>query len=153
MSARRRRQKKGPSRRSTVEGSIEGSGPRPTPKVVIVDGNNVLHAIKRFAPRGRDPRPLRRAFERWLEDAADRNGVSDCVLVWDGQRSADDRILELCRGDYRERASDTWVVSSDRGIRRPAAALGFGVVGAMTFYRRWAGPKDEAPGSRSRTGG
>jgi hypothetical protein len=123
-----------------------------------VDGYNVLHAIQRFAPRGRDPAPKRAAFERWLAEAAIRHGVTDCVVVWDGSiapdeapsvqpldviysgpsKSADVELLELCRGAYADRAAGTWVVSSDRGVQRPARGLGFAVLGAMTFYRRWA---------------
>jgi predicted RNA-binding protein with PIN domain len=123
-----------------------------------VDGYNVLHAIREFAPRGGDPAPKRAAFERWLADAAMRHGVADCVVVWDGSiapaealsiqpldviysgrsQSADSKLLELCRGDYADRAARTWVVSSDRGVQRPARQLGFAVLGAMTFYRRWS---------------
>lgn len=123
-----------------------------------MDGYNVLHAIRRFAPRGGDPAPKRAAFERWLADAAIRQGVTGCVVVWDGaiapteapldgpldvvysgrSKSADSKLLELCRGDYAKCAARTWVVSSDRGVQRPARELGFVVLGAMTFYRRWS---------------
>lgn len=123
-----------------------------------MDGYNILHAIRRFAPRGGDPAPKRAAFERWLADAAKHQGVTDCVVVWDGamapteapprepldviysgrSRSADIELLELCRGDYADCAARTWVVSSDRGVQQPARDLGFVVLGAMTFYRRWS---------------
>ncbi len=125
---------------------------------VLVDGYNILHAIRRFAPRGGDPAPKRAAFERWLANAAMQQGVTDCVVVWDGviapneappiqpldviysgrSRSADSKLLELCRGGYAKRAARTWVVTSDRGVQRPARELGFVVLGAMTFYRRWS---------------
>jgi predicted RNA-binding protein with PIN domain len=123
-----------------------------------VDGYNVLHAIRRFAPRGGDPAPKRAAFERWLADAAIRHSVTDCVVVWDGavapteapsnpsldviysgrSKNADMKLLELCRGDYADQAARAWVVSSDRGVQQPARELGFAVLGAMTFYRRWS---------------
>jgi predicted RNA-binding protein with PIN domain len=150
----------------------------PAPRAVLVDGYNVLHAIPRFAPRGGDLSSARERFESWLFQAAAQAGVRDCVLVWDGrdgqrQRrvgpvtvlytaagvSADDRLLELCRGAFAARASSTWVVSSDRDVQGPARQLGFPVLGAMTFYRRWApagadprgadGHRD-APGAQSR---
>ncbi|MEJ2152511.1 MAG: NYN domain-containing protein [Gemmatimonadota bacterium] len=124
----------------------------------MVDGYNVLHAIRRFAPRGGDPAPKRAAFECWLADAAVRHGVTACVLVWDGStaptegppnlpldviysgrsKTADVRLLELCRDDYADHAARSWVVSSDHGVQRPARELGFVVLGAMTFYRRWS---------------
>jgi predicted RNA-binding protein with PIN domain len=129
----------------------------PAPRAVLVDGYNVLHAIPRFAPRGGDLAAARDRFEAWLVQAAARSGVGECVLIWDGrggqrQRrvgpvsvlytaagvSADDRLLDLCRGAYAARAASTWVVSSDHDVQRPARQLGFAVLGAMTFYRRWA---------------
>ena len=129
-----------------------------------MDGYNVLHAIARFAPRGGPVEPAREAFESWLAQAARRRGVEDAVVVWDGRRggravrapspltvlftprgkTADERILELCRGRYAGRAATTWVVSSDHGIQRPARQLGFEGIGAMTFYRRWSTGKPSA---------
>jgi predicted RNA-binding protein with PIN domain len=128
----------------------------PAPRAVLVDGYNVLHALSRFAPRGGDLSAARERFESWLSQAVARAGVRDCVLVWDGrdgqrQRragpvtvlhtaagvSADDRLLELCRGAFAARARSTWVISSDRDVQGPAHQLGFPVLGAMTFYRRW----------------
>lgn len=127
------------------------------PRAVLVDGYNVLHAIPRFAPRGGDLAAARARFEEWLAQAAARFDVPECVLIWDGrdaqrQRrtgsvrvlytasgvSADDRLLDLCRGAFAARAASTWVVSSDRDVQGPARQLGFSVLGAMTFYRRWA---------------
>jgi predicted RNA-binding protein with PIN domain len=127
------------------------------PQAVLVDGYNVLHAVPTFAPRGRDLAPARDRFETWLAEAAARAGVDRCILIWDGRAaargkrirgidvlytaagtSADQRILELCRGTYASRAATTWVVSSDGDVRGPARQLGFPVVGAMQFYRRWA---------------
>ena len=127
------------------------------PEAVLIDGYNVLHAIPRFAPRGSDPAPARERFETWVAQEVDRRRVGDCVLVWDGRRggrracrsrrltvlttaagvTADERILDLCRGTYAARAASTWVVSSDRDIQGPARQLGFEVLGAMAFYRRW----------------
>ncbi|MGH7573411.1 MAG: NYN domain-containing protein [Gemmatimonadota bacterium] len=128
------------------------------PEAVLVDGYNVLHAIARFAPRGGDLAVARAAFERWLAQAAARQRVAESVIVWDGRRgsrsatrrsrltvlytepssTADERILELCRGPYAKRADVTWVVSSDRDVQGPARQLGFTAIGAMTFYRRWS---------------
>lgn len=128
------------------------------PEAVLVDGYNVLHAIPRFAPRGGDVELARGAFERWLAQAAARHGVRETVLVWDGRqgsrsgapqgrlrvlftdssKTADERILELCRGPYADRSASTWVVSSDRDVKGPARQLGFTVIGAMSFYRRWS---------------
>ena len=129
----------------------------PAPRAVLVDGYNVLHAIPRFAPRGGDLAAARDRFEAWLVQAAAAFGVRECVLIWDGrdgqrQRragpvrvlytaagvSADDRLLDLCRGAFAARAASTWVVSSDHDVQGPARQLGFAVLGAMTFYRRWA---------------
>ncbi|MGH7550279.1 MAG: NYN domain-containing protein [Gemmatimonadota bacterium] len=129
------------------------------PEAVLVDGYNVLHAIPRFAPRGGDLAEAREGFERWLAQAAARKRVAESVIVWDGRRgsrsatrrsrrlivlytdpstTADDRILDLCRGPYAKRADVTWVVSSDRDVQGPARQLGFTAIGAMTFYRRWS---------------
>jgi predicted RNA-binding protein with PIN domain len=133
---------------------------------VLIDGYNLLHAIPKFAPRGADLAPARERLEAWLAEAAARNGVAVCVLVWDGGDSrrsrgplqivqtragvsADERILDLCRERFAGRAASTWVVSSDRDIQIPARELGFVVVGAMTFYRRWESP---SPGRRGRDG-
>jgi len=129
----------------------------PGPHAVLVDGYNVLHAIPKFAPRGRDLGSARDRFEAWLGDAAARAGVERCVLVWDGRdgsrqkragrltilytaagTSADVRLLELCRGPFSARPASTWVVSSDGDVREPARQLGFITLGAMEFYRRWA---------------
>jgi predicted RNA-binding protein with PIN domain len=129
----------------------------PAPRAVLVDGYNVLHAIPRFAPRGGDLTAARERFESWLSHAAARAGVRECVLVWDGRErqrqrragpftvlytaagvSADDRLLDLCRSAFAAPAGSTWVVSSDRDVQAPARQLGFTVLGAMTFYRRWA---------------
>jgi predicted RNA-binding protein with PIN domain len=128
------------------------------PEAVLVDGYNVLHAIPRFAPRGGDIAEARHALERWLAEAAARCRVAESVIVWDGRdgagsatrsgrlrvlyteasRTADERILELCRGPYANRSGSTWVVSSDRDVQVPALQLGFTAMGAMTFYRRWS---------------
>ena len=153
----------------------------PAPRAVLVDGYNVLHAIPRFAPRGGDLSAARERFESWLTRAAAEACVRECFLVWDGrggqrQRragpvtilytaagvSADDRLLALCRGPFAARAATTWVVSSDRDVQQPARELGFFVLGAMAFHRRWSpavGPAtgdprrgdhhDAAPGSPS----
>lgn len=139
------------------------------PEAVLVDGYNVLHAIPRFAPRGGDLAEARHALEGWLAGAAARHRVTEGVIVWDGRdgagsatrrgrlrilyteasRTADERILELCRGPYAERSGTTWVVSSDRDVQGPARQLGFTAIGAMTFYRRWA---SGTRGSRGRSG-
>lgn len=127
------------------------------PVAVLIDGYNILHAIPRFAPRGSDLTLARERFEAWLTAAAARQGVGECVLVWDGRRgsrkrsggglmvlytaagvTADERILDLCRGRFAARATSTWVVSSDRDVQEPARDLGFEVLGAMAFYRRWS---------------
>lgn len=127
------------------------------PAAVLIDGYNILHAIPRFAPRGSDLTLARERFEVWLVAAAADRGVGECVLVWDGRGgsrkrssgrvlvvytaagvTADERILDLCRGRFAARAASTWVVSSDRDVQRPARALGFEVLGAMAFYRRWS---------------
>lgn len=141
------------------------------PEAVLVDGYNVLHAIPRFAPRGGNVAEGRHALERWLAEAGARQRVPEIVLVWDGGkaarpvtrsgrvrilytetgRTADERILELCRGTYADRAGSTWVVSSDRDVQSPARQLGFTAIGAMTFYRRWS--PDGAPPGRSRRSG
>lgn len=140
-------------------------------RAVLVDGYNVLHAIPRFAPRGAPIEPARQAFQAWLAQAARRRGVGEVVLVWDGSgagrqprapspltvlytpkgKTADERILELCRGRYADRAAGTWVVSSDREVQGPARQLGFEGIGAMTFYRRWA--HDRSHGARGRSDG
>ncbi|HET6360914.1 MAG TPA: NYN domain-containing protein, partial [Gemmatimonadota bacterium] len=135
------------------------------PHAVLVDGYNVLHAISKFAPRGRDLGLARERFEAWLAQAAARAGVERCVLVWDGRAgtrekragrltvlytaagtSADERLLELCRGPFASRFASTWVVSSDGDVREPARQLGFPTLGAMEFYRSWtsAAGKGEA---------
>lgn len=151
---------------------VKGSGTL----AVLIDGYNLLHAIPKFAPRGADLAPARERLEAWLAEAAARHGVSVCMLVWDGGNgrrsrgplqivhtragvSADERILDLCRERFVGRAASTWVVSSDRDIQVPARELGFVVVGAMTFYRKWessgrgrggrVGASDD-PGSRTR---
>lgn len=139
----------------------------PAPRAVLIDGYNVLHAIPRFAPRGGDLSAARERFESWLTQAAVRAGVRECVLVWDGRNgqrqrrsgavtvlytaagvSADDRLLALCRGPFAARAASTWVVSSDRDVQVPARQLGFSVLGAMTFFRRWAPVADPASDPR-----
>ena len=126
------------------------------PAAVLVDGYNVLHAIPKFAPRGRDLVSARDRFEAWLAEAAARAQVARCVLVWDGRAgsrqkragrltivytsagtSADERLIELCRGPFASRSTSTWVVSSDNDVREPVRQLGFTVLGAMEFYRRW----------------
>lgn len=136
------------------------------PRAVLVDGYNLLHAIPRFAPRGDPLEPAREELEAWLAQAVARHGSPDTVIVWDGRsgarrsrstgplrvlytprgESADERILALCRDSYADRAGSTWVVSSDRDIQDPARQLGFPVLGAMTFYRRWraGGERSEA---------
>lgn len=142
------------------------------PEAVLVDGYNVLHAIPRFAPRGGDLAEAREAFERWLGQSAARNRVTESVVVWDGRRgsrsatrrsrrltvlyteppqTADDRILELCRGPYAGRAAVTWVVSSDRDVQGPARQLGFTALGAMTFYRRWSSRRSDPAPSPEKT--
>ncbi|MGH7542982.1 MAG: NYN domain-containing protein [Gemmatimonadota bacterium] len=143
------------------------------PEAVLVDGYNVLHAIARFAPRGGDVAEGRHALERWLTEAATRHRVAEIVLVWDGRdgarsatrsgrlqilytqtgRTADERILELCRGRYADRAGSTWVVSSDRDVQGPARQLGFTAIGAMTFYRGWSPDGPASRGSARRRGG
>lgn len=147
----------------------------PGPAAVLIDGYNVLHAIPKFAPRGRDLVSARDRFEAWLAVSAARAGVERCVLVWDGRAgvreersgrqtilytaagtSADDRILELCRGPFASRQDSTWVVSSDGDVREPARQLGFTTLGAMEFYRRWAPSavsNDATRGKDSRGGG
>jgi len=134
--------------------------PYAPPHAVLVDGYNLLHAIPRFAPRGADLTSARAQLERWLAEAAQRRGVRQVVLVWDGGddapsgaihaptpltivftragESADERLLALCRGRYADMASTTWVVSSDRDVQAPARELGFEVLGAMAFFRRWS---------------
>lgn len=146
------------------------SGSTATPRAVLVDGYNVLHAIERFAPRGGPIEPARAAFQAWLAAAGRRRGVGEVVVVWDGRRggreprapaplkvlftpkgkTADDRILELCRGPYAAHPAETWVVSSDRGVQGPARQLGFEGIGAMTFYRRWS---EGGSGSKAGPGG
>lgn len=135
------------------------------PEAVLVDGYNVLHAIPRFAPRGGDLSAARERFESWLSQAAGQARVGQCVLVWDGRGgqkvrrsgtltvlytaagvSADDRVLDLCRGAFAPRSGSTWVVSSDRDVQDPARQLGFTVLGAMAFYRGWSTPKDDRSG-------
>ena len=137
------------------------------PLAVLVDGYNVLHAIPRFAPRGRDLGPARDRFETWLAEGAARAGVERCVLVWDGRAgtrdkragrltilytaagtSADDRLLDLCRGPFAARSASTWVVSSDGDVRGPARQLGFVALGAMEFYRRWTSVPERNPPRR-----
>lgn len=137
------------------------------PQSVLVDGYNVLHAIPKFAPRGRDLVSARDRFEAWLAEAAARASVERCVLVWDGRdggrerragrltvlyttagTSADERLLDLCRGPFSSRPASTWVVSSDGDVRTPARQLGFTTLGAMEFYRRWA----LGPGTEGRRG-
>jgi predicted RNA-binding protein with PIN domain len=128
------------------------------PDTVLIDGYNLLHAIPRFAPRGAELEPARAELERWLSEAAARQGARELVLVWDGREggrshsrrgplqvlfteagvTADERILALCRGPYAGRADRTWVVSSDRDVQVPARELGFDAIGAMTFFRRWS---------------
>lgn len=139
------------------------------PEAVLVDGYNVLHAIPRFAPRGGDVAEGRRALELWLAEAAARHRVPEIVLVWDGGgaraatrsgrlrvltteagRTADERILELCRGPYADRSGSTWVVSSDRDVQGPARQLGFTTLGAMSFYRRWSPDGAVSGGGRAR---
>lgn len=140
------------------------------PEAVLVDGYNALHAIKRFAPRGGDVAEAREAFERWLARAIAERRVREAVIVWDGRhgsrartrpgrlqvlytdstKTADERILELCRGPYATRAGSTWVVSSDRDVQGPARQLGFTVIGAMTFYRRWSSSAAGPAGSSAR---
>lgn len=142
------------------------------PEAVLVDGYNVLHAIPRFAPRGGDVAQARQALERWLAEAAARHRVAESVIVWDGRdgtasatrsgrlqvlyteasRTADERILELCRGPYVNRSGSTWVVSSDRDVQDPARQLGFTAMGAMTFYRRWSADRPATRGSAGRDG-
>lgn len=142
------------------------------PEAVLVDGYNVLHAISRFAPRGGDVARARQALERWLAEAAARHRVAESVIVWDGRdgtasatrsgrlqvlyteasRTADERILELCRGPYANRSGSTWVVSSDRDVKDPARQLGFTAMGAMTFYRRWSADRPASRGSAGRDG-
>lgn len=136
------------------------------PAAVLIDGYNILHAIPRFAPRGSDLTLARERFEAWLVAAVANRRVGECVLVWDGRGgsrkrssgrvlvlytaagiTADERILDLCRGRFAARAASTWVVSSDRDVQGPARALGFEVLGAMAFYRRWS-----AVGVRGGTG-
>lgn len=139
--------------------------PAARPRAVLIDGYNLLHAVPRFAPRGADLAPRREALESWLAGEARRRGAPEVVLVWDGRAgsragsapapltvlytpaglTADERILSLCRGPYARRADSTWVVSSDRGIQAPARQLGFHVLGAMTFYRRWSAAGRSAP--------
>ncbi|MBW3661096.1 MAG: NYN domain-containing protein [Gemmatimonadetes bacterium] len=158
------------------------TGSTASPGAVLVDGYNVLHAVPRFAPRGAPLEPARRSFQSWLARAARGRGVGEVVLVWDGRagghearapdpltvlytsedKTADERILELCRGRYADRSASTWVVSSDREVQGPARQLGFEAIGAMTFYRRWsrggpsggrgAGPRSsgEGPGKPRR---
>ncbi|HUP18799.1 MAG TPA: NYN domain-containing protein [Gemmatimonadota bacterium] len=128
-----------------------------SPRAVLVDGYNLLHAIPRFAPRGGPIEPARAALEAWLAQVARVRGVVDVVLVWDGRaaarasrtpapltvlytsadETADERIRALCRGRFAGRAAETWVVSSDREVQGPARQLGFEAIGAMTFWRRW----------------
>ena len=94
------------------------------------------------------------------------------MLVWDGRDggrevrarrltvlftaagpSADDRLLELCRGPFASHSATTWVVSSDADVRRPAIALGFTTLGAMEFYRRWTAPAGEGRAPRGKDPG
>lgn len=138
------------------------------PSAVLVDGYNLLHAIPRFAPRGGPVAPARSRLETWLARAARERGVSTCVLVWDGRASgskakpassleviytpkgteADDRLRDLMRDRFAGRASETWVVSSDREVKRSARDLGFVPLGAMTFWKRWSDASGGAKGRR-----
>lgn len=113
--------------------------------------------------------PARARIEAWLADASRRHGVETCVVVWDGRgggararstppldvrytgknQTADDRLIELCRGRFGATAAETWVVSSDRDVQGPVRQLGFTVLGAMTFYRKWErGPESGGRGKR-----
>jgi len=51
------------------------------------------------------------------------------------------------RDRFADRASTTWVVSSDREVKRSARDLGFVPLGAMTFWKRWT---DEPGGRKGR---
>ena len=146
--------------------------PGGSPRAVVVDGYNLLHAIPRFAPRGAPIEPARAALEAWLAQAARARGVAEVVVVWDGRaaaraprspaplrvlftaagETADERIRELCRGRLAARAEETWIVSSDREVQGPARQLGFDAIGAMTFWRRWGGA-GAGGGSASRGAG
>lgn len=126
-----------------------------SPRRVLVDGYNLLHAVPRFAPRGRDVALARASLEQWLAGEALRRSIPEVVVVWDGTApsrrrtgpivvevtgagvSADSRILHLARTVEPGEASRTWVVSSDGDVAGPARQLGLVTLGAMTFYRRW----------------
>lgn len=140
------------------------------PASVLIDGYNLLHAIPRFAPRGGPVAPARSRMEAWLARAARERSVSTCVVVWDGRAGgskakpatsleviytpkdieADDRLRDLMRGRFAGRAAETWVVSSDREVKRSARDLGFVALGAMTFWKRWSDASGDSKGRRRR---
>lgn len=115
----------------------------------------------------------RSRLETWLARVARERDVSPCVIVWDGGErgsrarsvapleviytargtEADDRLRQLMRDRFADRASTTWVVSSDRAVKRSARDLGFVPLGAMTFWKRWADEPGRRKGRRNPVSG
>jgi rRNA-processing protein FCF1 len=89
--------------------------------VVLVDGENVR--------RSRWPNVSRAELERLVDAWAAREG-HDARVVWEGAETADDAIARDAPR-LRQEGREVWVATSDRELRRRAAADR--VIGGRTF--------------------
>ena len=101
------------------------------PVVVLVDGENV----RRSRWPNLTPGELEDLVVRW----ASRTGRAARV-VWEGEKSADDRIAEFATGLPRY-----WLVTSDRELRERAGTRAERVVGGGGFLRELVSERDVVP--------
>ena len=86
-----------------------------------MDGENVR--------RSRWPNVRRDELETLAADWAAANG-HEARVIWEGETSADDRIVELA-----PRVGRYWLVTSDRELRERAGAAAERVIGGGAFLR------------------
>jgi predicted RNA-binding protein with PIN domain len=89
---------------------------------VLVDAENVRRSLWPNMPKDE----LVERCEAWAE----ANG-HDVVVVWEGERTADDRIA----GEVREVEPPVWVATSDRELRRRVEAHAERILGGGSFAR------------------
>lgn len=89
---------------------------------VLVDAENVRRSLW--------PNLSREELVSRAQAWAAREG-HELVVVFEGERSADDRIVELAAAH----PGSLWVVTSDRELRRRVAAFAERLVGGGSFAR------------------
>jgi hypothetical protein len=90
---------------------------------VLVDAENVRRSVW--------PNLARDELERRARDWGDEHG-HEVIVVWEGAKSADDRIALLAE----ELPRPLWIVTSDRDLRARVAEQAERLVGGGSFARQ-----------------